>query len=89
VNISYNHIETFMLGPPIALVEAASQSAPLELTLLGNPLLCDCFAMELKQELSVGQAFTVRRKGEVICGIKSPPELVNRSLIDVRFEVRE
>jgi hypothetical protein len=88
VNISNNHIETFSLRQPVYLPEMGSQSAHLELTILGNPLLCDCFAMELKQELNENQAFSVRRKEEVMCGINSPPQLVNRSLIDVRFEVR-
>jgi len=95
VNLANNHIETFVLVPPVSVPEVTSAASPIEIAIAspieiaieGNPLLCDCSAMELKQELTSCRFFRVRNPEGVTCGIASPPELVNRSLLHVGFEV--
>jgi hypothetical protein len=90
VNISFNHIETFMFDLPVwydASPETTDVPATLDLTMEGNPLLCDCFAAELKQELGSSRRVSLRNPRSITCGSSSPPQLVNASLVDVRFEV--
>jgi hypothetical protein len=90
VDLSYNHIETFLVSSAaFSLAERNTPPDNVELELQGNPLLCDCFAMELKQMLTTGEAFSIRNPDAVTCGANSPPELVNRSLLAVKYEVSE
>jgi hypothetical protein len=85
VNISFNHIETFNFDLPVLLDK--SSYTTLELTLEGNPLLCDCSATGLKEELAGGRLVSLRNPRSITCASSSPTHLLNMSLIDVKFEV--
>ena len=88
VDVSFNHIETFLFEPDWGrLPDIPQTSDNLTLNIEGNPLLCDCFAMELRQKLAgddSDQSVRILNPVSVTCGSASPPHLVNRSLASIK-----
>jgi len=90
VDLSFNHIERVTLLETGFWHKNNKTQTPFKLNLIGNPLICDCIATELKQKLDGTLEGVFRDMFEVTskdlkCGEKNSPETKGRLLSELEY----